>query len=1157
MKNPHQIFMRFATHPPNLFLLIFLHCTIFAASVKGQSFGAVGATNPLHFSKEPTESEIFNARVFDEPLVPVGGEPQAEDTLALADALTVYSSRTNLDDFSSLTGFLSRFPQSAWNPSLLLHLGTEYYNYGYYSEALDAWEQAWNQFKDINDPKAKTQADRALGELARMYSKLGRMQELANLLDSTTNRRLSGPGTQLIGTAKGALWMMQNHPEVSFKCGPSALDQIRSFHSPKLAGNPFLEGAKSTTNGCSLAQVADLSSQLGMDYQAAYRSPGAPVIYPAVVHWKVGHYAAILDHVGDRYLVKDYTFLSSVWMSTAALNEEASGYFLVPPMSLPDGWRTVSETEAKNVWGRGNVAGQAPGYCTPADPTAGGTSDQCGNSQEGPSMSMAPTSLPNLMDGGASPQMTTYRMHAMLVSLNLNDRPVGYTPPVGQAVNFVVRYNQQDAGQPATFYYSNLGPKWTCSWISYITDNPNAPGGNVTWYVNGGGTLTFMGYNSATKTYAPELMTQAQLTLTSASSYEMLLADGSRQEFTVSDGSTGSSRRLFLKQIIDPAGNAITLNYDSSLRLTNVTDAIGQSTTLLYTNAAYPYAITSVTDPFGRTASLQYNSSGLLSSITDVLGIVSQYNYGANDFINSLVTPYGTTTFLAEQTNGVVSLQATDPLEESELLEFNQSLPIQDVAPSTLVPVGMGTFDLYLSYRDSYFWSKKAFAEGPGDYTKAKVYHWTHWPIGSAASPVLESEKEPLENRVWYDYAGAQYSVFTTFGMTSKPNIIGRVLDDGTTQQYTYQFNSLGEITNAVDPIGRSFSYVYSTNNLDLLQTVMTHNGKNEVQGSITYNSQHLPLTITDAAGQVTTNTYNTFGQILSTANPKGEITTFGYATNGYLLTVTGHFQSSNDVTSFTYDGFGRVRTVTDTEGYTLTYNYDAADRVTQITHPDGTSEQFVYSNLDLIDSCDRLGRWTTNTFNADRQLVQTRDPLGRVTSFDWCKCGELTGLTDPMGRTTTWDYDVQSRPIAKHYVDGSTVTYVYENTTSRLQSKFDEKGQQTISSYYEDNNLKSVSYPNATVNTPTVTFTYDPDYNRVLTMQDGIGTTIYTYNPITTIPALGAGLLASVSGPLPNSAVTYQYDQLSRAVTEDGLAVTLSENHLIIIYIRIQVTIH
>ena len=66
----------------------------------------------------------------------------------------------------------------------------------------------------------------------------------------------------------------------------------------------------------------------------------------------------------------------------------------------------------------------------------------------------------------------------MLVSLNINDEPVGYSPPVGPAVRFIVRYNQREARQPLNLNYSNFGPKWTFDWLSYITDtspNPYRP----------------------------------------------------------------------------------------------------------------------------------------------------------------------------------------------------------------------------------------------------------------------------------------------------------------------------------------------------------------------------------------------------------------------------------------------------------------------------------------------------------------------------------------------------------------------------------------------------------------------------------------------------------------------------------------------------------
>jgi YD repeat-containing protein len=779
-----------------------------------------------------------------------------------------------------------------------------------------------------------------------MYSKLGRVQGLKDLLNSTANRPLTGPGTQLIHAAQQALWMMQNRPEISFRCGPLALNSILAHSDPKKALNPLIFYSKSSTNGYSMAQVARLSWDLGLNYQMAFRSPGAVLILPAVVHWKAGHYAALLQKDGDRFLIRDLTFRGSLWMSAAALDEEASGYFLVPPGPLPAGWRLVREQEAAQVWGKGTVSSQDPNASSPGDSHTGG--DGGGGAGNGPGGGGGSNGCP----------MTSYTMDTMLVSLNLHDTPVGYRPPVGPAVRFTATYNALEAGQPATFPYSNLGPKWTCNWIAYITDNPQSPGADVSFYVDGGGTLLFSGYNSSSKSYAPELMTQSVLVLTSSSSYELRYPDGSKKEFTKSDGATGSSRRIFLTQLIDPSGNSIHLNYDSQLRMTNVVDAIGQSTTLLYTNMVYSKAITAVVDPFGRAAYFQYNSSGRLSQITDILGLTSRYVYGANDFVSSLGTPYGTNTFVTGSTNGGTFLQATDPLGESELLEFTQSSSVPYALPSSTVPHGMAVFNAYMYGRNSFFWSKKAFAEGAWDITKAKIYHFLHEPDISTESRVLESVQAPLENPVWYDYpgqlindglaSGDNWLGSGVLGTSAEPSVVGRALDDGTSQLYFYQYNPLGKVTHFIDPLGRNFTYAYAANNVDLLQTIMTHNGKHELQGTITYNSQHLPLTITDASGQTTWNTFNARGQLLSTTNPKGELTTLNYNANGYLTNIVGHLQNSTDVTSFAYDSFGRVQTATDTEGYTLTYNYDAADRRTQITHPDGTYEQFVYTNLDL-----------------------------------------------------------------------------------------------------------------------------------------------------------------------------------------------------------------
>src|SRR4051812_32264537 len=93
----------------------------------------------LQFSPNPTPQEIFQARVFEEPLVPIGVDPTPAENAALAAALLGYSKRSGPDDFSSLTGFLDTYPKSSWNAALLINLGLIYYSTGYYSRALAAW----------------------------------------------------------------------------------------------------------------------------------------------------------------------------------------------------------------------------------------------------------------------------------------------------------------------------------------------------------------------------------------------------------------------------------------------------------------------------------------------------------------------------------------------------------------------------------------------------------------------------------------------------------------------------------------------------------------------------------------------------------------------------------------------------------------------------------------------------------------------------------------------------------------------------------------------------------------------------------------------------------------------------------------------------------
>jgi RHS repeat-associated protein len=140
-----------------------------------------------------------------------------------------------------------------------------------------------------------------------------------------------------------------------------------------------------------------------------------------------------------------------------------------------------------------------------------------------------------------------------------------------------------------------------------------------------------------------------------------------------------------------------------------------------------------------------------------------------------------------------------------------------------------------------------------------------------------------------------------------------------------------------------------------------------------------------------------------------------------------------------------------------------------------------------------------------------------------------MVGLVDPAGNRTSWVRDAQSRVIQKNFPDGTAVNYTYENATSRLKVLTDAIGQITNYTYNRDNTVAQVTYINPVNPTPNVSYTYDPVYNRISSMTDGVGSTSYSYYAYSAGGTLGANKVASISGPLANTAVSYTYDSLGR----------------------------
>lgn len=1254
------------------------------------------------FSSQPTDTEVITARVFLEPLMPIDSTPVSGENAALTKSLIAFKAKANANDVSDLTSFLVAFPQSRWNPALELNLALLRFDTGHWSEALARLQSAWEKSK-TQTGEAKAIADRAIAELVRLEARLGRMEQLENHLAEIDGRVMPAGTQSKIHSARDGLYMMKHNPGAAFKCGPYAVNTLLFLNKPAVGCDRKIIGAHSTAKGTSLSQVNQLASDVGLNYQMARRSSGASVIVPSIIHWKVGHFAAITAENHGRYQIKDPTFGmdSNFWLLPEAIDAESDGYFLVPAGPLPDGWQQVAISEGNTVWGKGYAQGRNPSK-TPS------------NNKKSPGG-----------DGGDCNGMAKAYVFSMQSSLNVQDVPIGYSTPLGPDMSFLCNYNDEEEIAPGTYAWPNLGDDWNLNWVSYLTVDSSQ---NVTIVVRGGGfeKYNFVQPDNISNPYSPNLTSQATLTAISAGAlYERNLPDGSKEVY----GQADSAGRVFMTQVVDPQGNSTNITYDANFRITAITDPLSQVTTFSYlgsnpANQDY-YKITTISDPFSRTATFTYDASNpkMLVKITDVIGLQSEFAYdSATGSMQLLKTPYGNTSFI-------------------------KYTPVGTPAPS-YPPVGLrfcfpdGTAAVIENWLDeskaTYYWDRHMLSENPNDpanniYSNCETTKWLFDGSTLTESPVINYVKPPLESQITYvtpgevgnNYLGTsnrpikisrstqgnpgtnialsgaitagdvlniiityvsggthQTTVSHTVQATdtlssiavdlasgvagsgvpgistaaSGPNVFISALDvpasfgqsaspgtttdmvitsnqnptaeaavggsmtaggklnltvtdpsiqggsktieytiqagdddaaaaeglehvvnqdptlqslvlataadnivtlqsfsgNGTTysgsgtggpdldilysphtQVWQYEYNAAGNMTKSIDPIGRTFSYLYAANNVDLLEIRQTKSGANDLIGKWLFGvtPPHRPTAYIDASGRKTQYGYNSDAQLTTITDANNDTTTLVY-TSKYLTKIDGPLSTVDD-TTFAYDGYGRVQTVTDSEGYVLTYSYDAADRATKVTYPDATFEQIVYDRLDAILFKDRLGRWTQNAYDSMDQLSFVLDPLGRKTQYEWCDCGSLSSLTDPKGQETGWGHDLQGRVTSKTYADSTAVGYTYTNIGQLLQVT-DALGQHKTYTYFLDNALSKIAYTNTVNATSDVLLTYDSTYPRMTHLQNGWGTIDYSYNAYLTdpfgTPTTGAGRLSTIhNGTIDNSDITFSYDVLGR----------------------------
>ena len=486
----------------------------------------------------------------------------------------------------------------------------------------------------------------------------------------------------------------------------------------------------------------------------------------------------------------------------------------------------------------------------------------------------------------------------------------------------------------------------------------------------------------------------------------------------------------------DSAGRRVEYTYDVDGKLSTVKDPLNHLTTYSYTTGSFGPLLSQIKDHWNRViASITYYDTDRVQTYSEN-GLTYTYNADSTQ-----KTGAGTTINYSYLANGLIT-SATNRYNGTTTIEYNPDYSVQQVTNE------LGVKTVYAYNNNGTVASVIRDYQGPLTVQFDIVYD-SNFP----ERVVSVTPRDPSTGNLNTDWQ-AWHADYYPPGSTAPGALhhIYRVRSDGAT-----------------------------------LDTLVT----------FTYNAYGQPISVTDAAGSVTTLSYDSVTKAVSTVtHPRN-------STGG-----------ANPFYQLTHDLLGRTTSVTDPLGRLTSASYDDLDRITSLMLPKpspGSTLEFDYS-------------YAYDTFDAATGLVFSNitDPNGQVWQLGYDQFGRLARFIDPQLKTTNVNYanetsvsfngladsvtfqrrgnrlipakdgitfDVRGRVLSR--TDGlNTTTYSYDTLDRIIQRTY---GSGQINYTYVGQKLTLVSDGLAN---ETHSFTYDSSYRLNHETQAGRGEINYAYDP-------------------------------------------------------------